>query len=82
MTNRMKAFEIATCPCSGEYAKNQSIIRPAFDLLTGPEGPSRLTEWVQYGCKSGLQISYKRYRIFYRIDVGKLNAYAVLNTRH
>lgn len=40
----MKAFEIATWPCSEEYVKDQSIVCPAFDLLTGPEGPEGLTE--------------------------------------
>lgn len=48
MMNKMKAFEIATWPCSEEYVKNQSILRPAFDLLTGPEGPSGLSE-IFYG---------------------------------
>jgi len=44
MTNKMKAFEVTTWPCSEEYVKNQSIVQPALDLLTGPEGPSGLTE--------------------------------------
>jgi hypothetical protein len=44
MTNKIKAFEVATWPCSEEYVKNQSIINPAFDLLTGPEGPEGLSE--------------------------------------
>lgn len=61
MMNKMKAFEVATWPCSEEYVKNQSILNPAFELLTGPEGPSGLTE------------------IFYGIEVGKSNAYGVLN---
>jgi hypothetical protein len=44
MTNKRKAFEIATWPCSEDYVKNPSIILPAFELLTGPEGPSGLNE--------------------------------------
>lgn len=79
MTNKIKAFEVATWPCSEEYMKNQSIIRPAFDLLTGPEGPLGLSECVQCDCHD-FRISNKRYRIFYGIDVGNLNAYAVLST--
>jgi hypothetical protein len=44
MENKIKAFEVATWPCSEDYVKNPSIVQPAFELLTGPEGPSGLTE--------------------------------------
>ena len=38
------AFEVATWPCSEEYVKNPSIIRPAFELLVGSEGRWGLSE--------------------------------------
>ena len=43
MTQR-NAFEVATWPCSEEYVKNPSIIRPAFELLVGSEGREGLSE--------------------------------------
>jgi len=53
----MHAFEVTTWPCSEGYVKNPSIVRPAFELLTGPEGPSGLAE-IFYGVEDGKSNAY------------------------
>jgi hypothetical protein len=43
MTNK-NAFEVAFWPYSEEYMEDVSILDPAFELATGPDGPAGINE--------------------------------------